>query len=263
MSQGSNPVVCLYLRKVDVTGTPVYPNFFFLGEVPDINFSVPDDIVSYQGNTCETVGLTVGSMPVPGEADGTIATLSVNSKTVGMMYGVEPEEVVYPGSTLTAEPITTAWKYGDWIPIGKENLDDDIMIQDAGDAITYTKGVQYKLNEFLGMVMFPSTAETPVTESSEFHVSGTELARTIQSITIKKGDIGFYEVLAKSKNRIGGETVKDHLLCCRVVANSSRVIGVEAGNTDRTRIEFKFIPQVPEGGNSYGVIDGLPKMVGA
>lgn len=263
MGQGSNPVVCVFLRKVDSAGARVDESHFFeMGEVPDINFSIPQEITSFPGNTCETDGLTVDTLVLPGQADGTLATFNVNSKIVGLMFGVEPVEVVEAGSTLTALPIIEAWKFGDWVEIGKENLDDDIVVQDATDTDTYVLGTDYKLNRSLGLIKFLSSGD--VTESSEFHVSGTELARTFQQVSIKKGAVGFFQVKTVSRNRTGGgENVKDNLLCCRVVATSPRVIGVDAGSTDRVRVEFKFIPQVPVGGDSYGVIDGLPKMVGA
>lgn len=263
MGQGSNPVVCVYLRKVDVAGAPVDDaNFFEMGEVPDLNFSKPKEITSYKGNTCETDGLTVDTLVTEGDAEGVLGTFSVNSKIVGLMYGVDPVEVVNPGSTLTASPVTRAWKYGDWVEIGVENLDDDIIIQDDTDLITYDKPADYKLNPHLGMIKFISGG-LPVVEGSEFHVSGTELAKTFQRINIKKGDVGFYELRAVAKNRIGGNYVKDHLLCCRVVATSSRVIGVSQDSTDRVLVEFQFIPQIPVGGDSYGEIDNLPKMVGS
>lgn len=263
MGQGSNTVACVYLRKVDSAGARVSGSHFFeMGEVPDINFSIPSEITSFPGNTCETDGLTVDTLVLPGTAEGTLATFNVNSKIVGMMFNTEPTEVVNPGSTLTALDITEAWSFGDWVETGKENLDTDIIVQDSTDTTTYVEGTDYKINRSLGLIKFLFSGS--VTESSEFHVSGTELPKTFQRITIQKGDVGFFEVKTVSKNRTGGgENVKDHLLCCRVVATSSRVIGVEATSSDRTRVEFQFIPQIPDGGNSYGVIDGLPKMVGA
>lgn len=243
---------CLYSAEVNEDGT-LAGKWGEWGEAYPLTLQLPEEIVKVLGRTCETDGKVIGTKSRPSDAGGSVTMFDYTASNVARaLKGMVTTRAVSE-TTITAEAVTLG-KFNEFSEIGTEDL-GSVVVQDETDATTYTVGVDYKINETLGLIAPLSGGA--IAEDATVHVSATGAANTDQRVTIGAGSSKKLAIKGKMIDDYDGSVHKIFLRKVRVVSSSGATLVSDPG-TEREQLDFELTPEIPTNQSDYGHIDGLP-----
>ena len=239
---------CVYTTPVDEAGNPVGPRKS-PGETNPLSLTLSEEIITVEGNTCETMGKVIASRTSKTEVSGsmTFKEWDADNLAAGLNGLVEVRE--RPATTLSGKSVTLG-KLDEWVEIGARDLTSVVVTDSGGDELE--AGVDYKINTALGFItpLKASLAETTVTIDAE---SEAAKGRTVH---IGAGASKKYRIEWVGVDKFTGEEAQGVLYKVRVSADGEINQASEPG-TESEPIKLKLTPELPTGGTSYGKVEGL------
>lgn len=112
-------------------------------------------------------GQTLESVALQKPADFTLELKEVNKESMALALLGSDASVTQASGTLSAAAITN--KKGFWVSLGKEAIDDVVLVEDVTDATTYVEGTDYILNRPLGLIKVLTTSA--IVDAAVLHVT--------------------------------------------------------------------------------------------
>lgn len=239
---------CVYLTPVNEAGTPTGPRKS-PGETNPLSLTLTEDIITKEGNTCETYGKIIASRTSNTSVSGsmTFQEWDADNLAKGLKGLVEVSN--RPASTLTGKSVTLG-QMDEWVDIGAQDLSAVVVTGAGGDELV--EGEDYKVNTALGFItpLKASVAGTTVTIDAE---SAAAQGRVVH---IGAGASEKYRIEWVGIDKFTGEETKNVLYKVRVSANGE-INQVSEPATENEPIQLTLTPELPTGGKSYGKVEGL------
>lgn len=239
---------CVYLTRVDEAGNPTGPRKS-PGEVNPLSLTLSQEIVTKEGNTCETYGKVIASRVSKTDVTGsmTFHEWDADNLAKGLMGLVEVSD--RPASTLSGKSVTLG-KLDEWVEIGARNLSGVVVTSAGGDELE--AGVDYKVNTALGFItpLKASLAETTVTIDAESEAGKGRV------VHIGAGASEKYRIEWVGIDKFTGEEAQGILYKVRISADGE-INQVSEPGTENEPIKLKLTPELPTGRDSYGEVEGL------
>lgn len=238
---------CVYVTPVDEAGNPTGPRKS-PGEVNPLSLTLSEEIITVEGNTCETYGKTIAS-----RVSGTTITGSMTFRewdadnlAKGLKGLVEVSNRA--ASTLSGKSVTLG-QLDEWVEIGAQDLSAVVVTGSGG---TLEAGVDYKINTALGFItpLKDALAGATVTIDAE---SAAAQGRVVH---IGAGASEKYRIEWVGIDKFTGEETKNVLYKVRVSANGE-INQISESGTESEPIQLTLTPELPTGGTSYGKVEGL------
>ena len=239
---------CVWLTPVNEAGEPTGPRKS-PGEVNPLSLTLTEEILTIEGNTCETRGKIIAS-----RVSGTTVTGSMTFRewdADNLAKGLKGlVEVSDRAASTVSDKTVTLGKLEEWVEIGAQDL-SGVVVTGAGGA-ELVEDVDYKINTPLGIIvpLKASVAETTVTIDAE---SAAAQGRVVH---IGAGASQKYRLEWVGIDKFTDEEAKGILYKVRVSANGEVNQASEAG-TESEPIQLTLTPELPTGGKSYGKVEGL------
>lgn len=239
---------CVYATPVDEAGNPIGPRKS-PGEVNPLSLTLTEEIITIEGNTCETHGKTIASRVSGTTISGsmTFREWDADNLAKGLKGLVEASNRA--ASTLSGKSVTLG-KMDEWVEIGAQDLSSVVVTDSSSN--TLEEGVDYKVNTALGFItpLKASVAETTVTIDAE---SAAAQGRVVH---IGAGASEKYRIEWVGVDKFTGETTTNVLYKVRVSANGE-INQISEPGTESEPIQLTLTPELPTGGTSYGKVEGL------
>ncbi len=127
----------------------------------------------------DTYGQVIESVSVQKPADFTLELLEVNTESLTLALLGTASAASQGSGSLADAPVVI--KKDRWVSVGKENLDDAIVVKNTAGTTTYDEGVDYILNRPLGMIKV--LKDSAIADAASLNVSGPYLAITSTKIS--------------------------------------------------------------------------------
>lgn len=239
---------CVYITPVDEAGEPTGPRKS-PGEVNPLSLTLTEEIITIEGNTCETYGKTIASRVSGTTISGsmTFREWDADNLAKGLKGLVEASNRA--ASTLSGKSVTLG-KMDEWVEIGAQDLSSVVVTDSSSN--TLEEGVDYKVNTALGFItpLKASVAETTVTIDAE---SAAAQGRVVH---IGAGASEKYRIEWTGVDKFTGEVTTNVLYKVRVSANGE-INQISEPGTESEPIQLTLTPELPTGGTSYGKVEGL------
>ena len=239
---------CVYLTPVDEAGDPIGPRKS-PGEVNPLSLTLNQEIITKEGNTCETMGKVIASRVSKTEVSGsmTFQEWDADNLAKGLMGLVEVRN--RPAATISGKSVTLG-KLDEWVEIGGQDLSNVVVTSSGGDELE--EGVDYKVNTSLGFItpLKAAVAETAVTIDAESEAGKGRV------VHIGAGASEKYRIEWVGVDKFTGEETQNVLYKVRISANGE-INQVSEPDTDSEPIQLTLTPELPTGGASYGKVEGL------
>jgi hypothetical protein len=257
----------IYFAWCDVYGSRTFGGktygFRDRGEVSPFEFGAEQEITALIGNMLSTRDQVIGSVKSKKPPEGSCVFQNSDAETVADVIGAKVTIETRAAETLTAFSFTASDMFGEYTPIGKQQITPGAVIKNAAGTTTYINwaddptNADYKIDYVSGLFMPVSSGD--ITEGQSLTITG-ELAEKTQTVLDMKesGDTGLRRVMATVRNIVSGEEGPMELYCVRVVPAAKFGISSKAGTNEQHSYAYNLMPQRPRGGNSYGTFRGLP-----
>lgn len=239
---------CVYLTPVDEAGNPTGP-CKSPGEARPLSLTMEQEIITVQGNSCETYGKNIASRPSKTNVSGSMTFIDWDADNLAKaLIGLVAVDSTTP-STITNKSLTLG-KLDEWADIGSENL-SSVVVTDSSN-VELVSGVDYKINESLGKItpLKSNIAETTVTINAE---AGGASGRIVH---IGAGKSVRYRIEWNGVDKFTGDITRNILYKVRISANSEINL-ISEPDTEMEPIVLTLTPELPTGGISYGKVAGL------
>ncbi len=263
MASPGNFSAMLYFCEVNAAGQKL-SGYRHPGEAYPFNFSFPKELRSIMGLSTEMDNLVIGTVEKSGEPSGSASYHDISAENVA-----EALNATMTTETKTEQVITstefTFGKFGDFEELGFEQLAADPVIKNQAGDVTYNNFDNdpaigdYKIDLVSGLIMPLSSGN--IVEDSTGTITGSVPAVTQSVVDMKKVASKFYRIKGSIRNRVTKVETPIKLYCVRMVSAATVGASSESSDTDE-QLDFNLIPQIPVGGNSYGIWKGLPMRAG-
>lgn len=239
---------CVWLTPVDEAGNPTGPRKS-PGEVNPLSITLNEDIITIEGNTCETRGKVIASRTSNTTVSGSMTFREWDADNLAAGLKGLVEVSTRTASTLSGKSVTLG-KLDEWVEIGAQDLSAVVVTSAGGDELV--EDVDYKINTPLGLIvpLKADVAETTVTIDAE---SAAAQGRIVH---IGAGASKKYRIEWVGIDKFTDEEAKGVLYKVRVSANGEVNQASESG-TENEPIQLTLTPELPTGGKSYGKVEGL------
>lgn len=137
------------------------------------------DIKELTSKGLNDYGQTLESVALQQPADFTLDLKEVNREVMALALLGSNAAVSQTSGTLSATAVVA--KKGFWVSLGKEAIDDTVLVEDVTDATTYVENTDYILNRPLGLIKVLTASA--IVDGATLHVTADYAATSGTTIS--------------------------------------------------------------------------------